>query len=99
VQGVPAQAQGGGYASRTQWHERRTVIRLIQLVFSAETVFSLIKKSANSVFQQAYNSSRTAPWCGEPSMTVASNEAGHATGGGCVRPERPRRYYHTSHPL
>jgi hypothetical protein len=37
------------------------IIRLIQLVFSAETVFFSHKKSANSVFQPAYNSSRTAP--------------------------------------
>jgi hypothetical protein len=37
------------------------IIRLIQLVFSAETVFFSHKKSANSVFQSAYNSSRTAP--------------------------------------
>jgi hypothetical protein len=35
------------------------IIRLIQLVFSAETVFFSHKKSANSVFQPAYNSSRT----------------------------------------
>jgi hypothetical protein len=34
------------------------IIRLIQLVFSAETVFFSHKKSAN---QPAYNSSRTAP--------------------------------------
>jgi hypothetical protein len=38
------------------------IIRLIQLVFSAETVFFSHKKSANSVFQPAYNSSRTAPY-------------------------------------
>jgi hypothetical protein len=37
------------------------IIRLIQLVFSAGTVFFSHKKSANSVFQSAYNSSRTAP--------------------------------------
>jgi hypothetical protein len=37
------------------------IIRLIQLVFSAETVFFSHKKSANSVFQPAYNSSRTGP--------------------------------------
>jgi hypothetical protein len=37
------------------------IIRLIQLVFSAKTVFFSHKKSANSVFQPAYNSSRTAP--------------------------------------
>jgi hypothetical protein len=37
------------------------IIRLIQLVFSAGTVFFSHKKSANSVFQPAYNSSRTAP--------------------------------------
>jgi hypothetical protein len=35
------------------------IIRLIQLVFSARTVFFSHKKSANSVFQPAYNSSRT----------------------------------------
>jgi hypothetical protein len=34
------------------------IIRLIQLVFSAGTVFFSHKKSANSVFQPAYNSSR-----------------------------------------
>jgi hypothetical protein len=38
------------------------IIRLIQLVFSAGTVFFSHKKSANSVFQPAYNSSRTAPF-------------------------------------
>jgi hypothetical protein len=37
------------------------IIRLIQLVFSAGTVFFSHKKSANSVFQPAYNSSRTGP--------------------------------------
>jgi hypothetical protein len=37
------------------------IIRLIRLVFSAGTVFFSHKKSANSVFQPAYNSSRTAP--------------------------------------
>jgi hypothetical protein len=37
------------------------IIRLIQLVFSAGTLFFSHKKSANSVFQPAYNSSRTAP--------------------------------------
>jgi hypothetical protein len=37
------------------------IIRLIQLVFSARTVFFSHKKSANSVFQPAYNSSRTGP--------------------------------------
>jgi hypothetical protein len=36
------------------------IIRLIQLVFLAGTVFFSHKKSANSVFQPAYNS-RTAP--------------------------------------
>jgi hypothetical protein len=38
------------------------IIRLIQLVFSAGTIFFSHKKSANSVFQPAYNSSRTAPY-------------------------------------
>jgi hypothetical protein len=37
------------------------IIRFIQLVFSAETVFFSHKKSANSVFQPAYNSSQTGP--------------------------------------
>jgi hypothetical protein len=37
------------------------IIRLIQLVFSAGTVFFSQKKSANSVFQPAYNYSRTGP--------------------------------------
>jgi hypothetical protein len=37
------------------------IIRLIHLVFQPEQYFSLTKKSANSVFQSAYNSSRTAP--------------------------------------
>jgi hypothetical protein len=37
------------------------IIRLIQLVFSAGTVFFSQKKSVNSVFQPAYNSSRTDP--------------------------------------
>jgi hypothetical protein len=35
------------------------IIRLIQLIFSAGTIFFSHKKSANSVFQPAYNSSRT----------------------------------------
>jgi hypothetical protein len=34
------------------------IIRLIQLVFSTETVFFSHQKSANSVFQPAYNSNR-----------------------------------------
>jgi hypothetical protein len=34
------------------------IIRLIQLIFSAKTVFLSHKKSVNSVFQPAYNSSR-----------------------------------------
>jgi hypothetical protein len=42
------------------------IIRLIQLVFSAGTVFFSHEKSANSVFQPAYNSSRTAPKFDEP---------------------------------
>jgi hypothetical protein len=37
------------------------IIRLIQLIFLAETVFFSHRKSANSVFQPAYNFSRTAP--------------------------------------
>jgi hypothetical protein len=37
------------------------IIRLIQLVFSVGTVFFSHKKSVNSVFQPAYNSSRTGP--------------------------------------
>jgi hypothetical protein len=37
------------------------IIRLIRLVFSVRTVFFSHKKSANSVFQPAYNSSRTTP--------------------------------------
>jgi hypothetical protein len=37
------------------------IIRLIQLVFSAGTIFFSHRKSANSVFQPAYNSSRTGP--------------------------------------
>jgi hypothetical protein len=37
------------------------IIRLIQLVFSAGTIFFSLKKSANSVFQPAYNFSRTGP--------------------------------------
>jgi hypothetical protein len=37
------------------------IIRPIQLVFSARTVFFSHKKSANSIFQPAYNSSRTTP--------------------------------------
>jgi hypothetical protein len=36
------------------------IIRLIQLIFSAGTIFFSHKKSADSVFQPAYNSSRTA---------------------------------------
>jgi hypothetical protein len=38
------------------------IIRLIQFVFSAGTIFFSHKKSANSVFQPAYNSSRMAPF-------------------------------------
>jgi hypothetical protein len=38
------------------------IIRLIQLVFSAGTIFFSHKKSANSVFQPTYNSSRTWPF-------------------------------------
>jgi hypothetical protein len=37
------------------------IIRLIQLIFSVGTIFFSQKKSANSVFQPAYNFSRTAP--------------------------------------
>jgi hypothetical protein len=37
------------------------IIRLIQLVFLTGTVFFSHKKSANSIFQPAYNSSRTEP--------------------------------------
>jgi hypothetical protein len=37
------------------------IIRIIQLIFSAGTVFFSHKKSANNVFQPAYNSSRTGP--------------------------------------
>jgi hypothetical protein len=37
------------------------IIRFIQLVFSARTIFFSQKKSVNSVFQPAYNFSRTAP--------------------------------------
>jgi IS4 transposase len=37
------------------------IIRLIRLVFSAGTVFFSHKKLANSIFQPAYNSSRTTP--------------------------------------
>jgi hypothetical protein len=37
------------------------IIRLIQFFFSAGTVFFSHKKSGNSVFQPAYNSSRTGP--------------------------------------
>jgi hypothetical protein len=37
------------------------IIRFIQLIFSAGTVFFSHKKSASSVFQPAYNSSRTGP--------------------------------------
>jgi hypothetical protein len=44
------------------------IICLIQLVFSAETVFFSHKKSANSVFQPAYNSSRTAPKTPRPAI-------------------------------
>jgi hypothetical protein len=38
----------------------RLIIRLFQLVFSAEIVFFSHNKSANSVFQPAYQYSRTA---------------------------------------
>jgi hypothetical protein len=52
----------------------RLIIRTFQLIFSAGTVFFSHKKSANSVFQPAYQHSRTGPklppwWIGElPSM-------------------------------
>jgi hypothetical protein len=49
------------------------IIRLIQLVFSVGTVFFSHKKSANSVFQPAYNSSRTAPKCCIPSPRLRRN--------------------------
>jgi hypothetical protein len=39
----------------------RLIIRLFQLVFSAETVFFSHNKSTNNVFQPAYQHSRTAP--------------------------------------
>jgi hypothetical protein len=39
----------------------RFIIRLFQLVFSAGTVFFSHHKSANSVFQPAYQPSRTGP--------------------------------------
>jgi hypothetical protein len=39
----------------------RLIIRLFQLVFSAETVFFSHNKSANSVFQPVYQHSRTEP--------------------------------------
>jgi hypothetical protein len=37
------------------------IIRLFQLVFSAGTIFFFHNKSANSVFQPAYQHSRTGP--------------------------------------
>jgi hypothetical protein len=40
---------------------RLLIIHLFQLVFSAEIVFFSHNKSANSVFQPAYQHSRTAP--------------------------------------
>jgi hypothetical protein len=39
----------------------RLIIRLFQLVFSTETVFFSRNKSANSIFQPAYQHSRTEP--------------------------------------
>jgi hypothetical protein len=39
----------------------RLIIRLFQFVFSAGTVFFYHNKSVNSVFQPAYQHSRTAP--------------------------------------
>jgi hypothetical protein len=39
----------------------RLIIRLFQLIFSAATIFFSHNKSANSVFQPAYQHSRTAP--------------------------------------
>jgi hypothetical protein len=39
----------------------RLIIRLFQLIFSAGTVFFSHNKSANSIFQPAYQHSRTAP--------------------------------------
>jgi hypothetical protein len=39
------------------------IIRLFQLVFSVETVFFSHSKSANSVFQPAYQPNRTGPEC------------------------------------
>jgi hypothetical protein len=42
----------------------RLIIRLFQLVFSAGTVFFSHNKSANSVFQPAYQPNRTGPLSG-----------------------------------
>jgi hypothetical protein len=39
----------------------RLIIRTFQLVFLAETVFFSHNKSANSIFQSAYQHSRTEP--------------------------------------
>jgi hypothetical protein len=43
----------------------RLIIRLFQLVFLVGTVFFSHNKSANSVFQPAYQYSRTAPMLAE----------------------------------
>jgi hypothetical protein len=49
------------------------IIRLFQLVFSAGTVFFSHNKSANSVFQPAYQHSRTGPISPTNSSTATNN--------------------------
>jgi hypothetical protein len=55
----------------------RLIIRLFQLVFLAGTVFFSHNKSANSVFQPAYQHSRTAPSL--PTVQI-SRDGGFAEG-------------------
>jgi hypothetical protein len=56
------EAEWGGYLNlEAEAMFIRLIIRLFQLVFSARTVFFSHNKSANSVFQPAYQPSRMGP--------------------------------------
>jgi hypothetical protein len=64
------------------------IIHLIQLVFSVGTVFFSHKKSANSVFQSAYNSSRT---------TVPECQLHPTTASGSFRCHPNSKFFHSLH--
>jgi hypothetical protein len=51
------------------------IIRLIQLVFSIETVFFSHEKLANSVFQSVYNFSRTGQNLLAPEISITRKQA------------------------